>query len=222
MKPAIYEKRIGFAPRLGASLIDGIITTTLIVVVFFVVLNLSGFFDEVRAMGASGGPPDSNKSFESFFGKILTAIQVGLLVSVGYDMIELFTGASPGKHLLGMKVGNKDGSPADLPKYAFRRVLKSAPLLLSLIAFQFFEFDVDKLSQAQPNSTNPFAAMDTFGAGYFFINSLNQILQLLFLVSCLFALADHRMALHDMAAGTAIFKKKDLREYDPNAEEEVI
>ena len=131
-------KRIGFLPRLGAVVIDwifgGVFASGLAAI-----LGVLG----LGAGGAIGLAVDEQAEIESALEAAGLGAGIGALVGfisglvIGYflySLIEAFTGASPGKMVLGYKVGNEDGSAGDLSLYLKRWVIKNASSVFSMLA----------------------------------------------------------------------------------------
>jgi uncharacterized RDD family membrane protein YckC len=100
-----------------------------------------------------------------------------------YSLIEAFTGASPGKMALGLKVGMEDGRCASVAVYARRWAVKFSGTLLGLLG-------------ALP--------------GFHVVALLAPAAGLIVFVGCFLVLGDKRQSLHDVAAGTAVFRKAEL------------
>jgi uncharacterized RDD family membrane protein YckC len=100
-----------------------------------------------------------------------------------YSLIEAFTGASPGKMALGLKVGREDGRPGSVGVYARRWAVKYSGTLLGLLGA------VPGLQVAELLAT---------ASG------------LVIFAGCFLVLGDRRQALHDLAAKSAVFRRIDL------------
>lgn len=121
-------------------------------------------------------------------------LQYSTLLGIVYVSVEMLTGASPAKHMFGYKIGNPDGSPGDTPLYIKRGLIKYSPQFVSAIAL--------------------FAGL-TESLGF-----LGSLLSIGIFLGSFLALAEHKQALHDKLAKTAIYRKTDLKNYDPNAADE--
>lgn len=172
------EKRIGFLTRFGAAIIDYVLVSILSVVLGATIGGLlgvgAGATSEAGAMGGMAG---------GVMG-MMAGILIGApVIATIYFLIEGVLGASPGKMMLGIKIGNADGSRASIGSYLIRWGVKNIYFILGLIA-----------------------ALTQVGI----IGTIGMILGLIIFIGCFFVLTAKRQAFHDMAAKTAIFKRSDL------------
>lgn len=178
------NKRVGFGLRCAAALIDAVVVG---VVGGLAGAALGGLLG--GGLGGVFGGPEAGVGAASgaALGAALGAV-VGAMAAFGafvflYSLIEAFTGASPGKMALGLKVGLADGRQASVAVYGRRWAIKYSGTLLGLVG-ALPGFHVTALMA-------PAAGIIVF-------------------VGCFLALGDERQALHDLAAGTAVFRKGDL------------
>ncbi len=127
------QGRIGFARRLAAVAIDLGLTWGVALLVGPILGALFGGALGTLFGGAAEGPEGAVAG--AGIG-ILLGVMFGALVGVAifgtlYGLIEAFTGASPGKRIIGIKIGNEDGTPADLGRLLGRYAIKNIALLLS-------------------------------------------------------------------------------------------
>jgi len=181
------DLRIGFVPRLGTSILDGILGG------FFA----GGFgvflaFLGLGAGGVLGLAIDEQAELESSLEAIGIGAGIGALmgmlggVLIGYfiySIIEVVTGASPAKMILGYKAANEDGTSGDISLYLKRWAIKNASSVFSMLALV---------------------------TGLIFLNPLGSIIGFVMFLGCFLALGDDRQALHDKIAKTAIYHKKDI------------
>jgi len=175
------DKRVGFGPRLGAALID---------VVAIVILGgvFGGILGSVLGLGAgalAGSATDEGGAAVAaaavgFFGGMALGIT---LVGVLYGLIEAFTGASPGKMVLKLKIGFEDGRNAPVATYFTRWAVKYSGTILSSVGLI---------------------------TGISLLGTLGSLAGFVIFVGCFFVLAAKKQAIHDMAAKTAVFNKADL------------
>jgi uncharacterized RDD family membrane protein YckC len=104
-------------------------------------------------------------------------------VGVLYNLIEGVVGYTIGKLIIGIKIGNQDGTPASQSTLMLRYALKNIGSIFSLLSILLI---VNALS------------------------TIGSILGLIVFIGCFFVLADKRQAFHDMLAKTAVFKKDAL------------
>nr|CBL87430.1 hypothetical protein S18_848_0017 [uncultured Flavobacteriia bacterium] len=105
------------------------------------------------------------------------------LLGIGYPLIEGVTGASPGKWVLGLRIGHASGTAGDTALYAKRFAIKFIRPLLGALA----------------------------GAtGLGMLGWLAGPAGLVISLGTLLLLAPHRQALHDKLAVTAVFRRDAL------------
>jgi uncharacterized RDD family membrane protein YckC len=180
------EKRVGFGPRLGAAALD-------FVLVCIVSLIFGGALGALLGLGAGAiAGAASNEGGEAAAGAAAAGAAIGALggMAIGiyvfgflYSLIEAFTGASPGKMVLKLKVGLEDGRNAPLASYVSRWAVKYAGTLIGLVALL---------------------------PGLALLGTVGSLAGFVIFIGCFLVLGDKRQALHDMAAKTAVFKKADL------------
>ena len=109
----------------------------------------------------------------------VAATVLGLL----YGLIEGFTGWSPGKLILGIRVVDESGQRAPVGKLLLRYLVKYSGSVLA------------------------FAGLV---AGASVLSSAGQLVALGIVVGCFLVLGKARQALHDKIAGTAVLRKSDI------------
>lgn len=176
------DKRVGFGPRLGAALIDFV----LVMAVGFVFGGIIG-----GALGLGAGALTGAATDEA--GAAAAAAAVGfvggmmagtMLVMILYGLIEAFTGASPGKMILKLKIGTDDGRTAPTSTYLIRWAVKYSSSILSTLGLL---------------------------TGLGFLGTLGSLAGLVILVGCFMVLGASKQAIHDLAAKTAVYNKADLQ-----------
>jgi len=176
-------ERIGFGPRLGAFLIDSFLMA------FLVSILVSLFMPEHMAVFTHGryldiltgtGDAPSPEVMRSVWRVSSFMAHISML----YMLIEGFTGATPGKMALGLKIGRPDGTRGDQALYLTRYLIKNSPSLLNLLA-------------------------TTLGVGL--IGSLSGIAGMVVLMGGFMMLSPDRQALHDRIAHTAVFRRNALQ-----------
>jgi len=180
-------KRIGFLPRLGAAVLDWIFGG-----IFSGVLSTFLAFLGLGAGGAMGLAIDDLAEMEGALEAAGIGAGIGALIGlisglvIGYflySLIEAFTGASPGKMVLGFKVGNDDGRTGNTNLYLKRWVVKNASSVFSILALV---------------------------TGLVFLQPLGSLIGIVMFFGCFLALSAECQALHDKIAKTAIYNKQDL------------
>jgi len=177
------EKRVSFGVRVAATLIDMLIVG---VVGFGVGAALGGMLG--GSLGSAlGGASQEGAASGAAIGAALGAV-LGAVAAFGgfvflYSLIEAFTGASPGKMLLKLRVGTADGRIGSPVLYVKRWAIKYSGTVLGLLG-------------AIP--------------GLHVLGLLAPAAGVVIFVGCFVALGDRRQALHDLAAKSAVFLKADL------------
>lgn len=176
-------KRVGFGMRLAATLIDMLIVG---VVGFGAGAALGGMLGGGLGSALGGASPDgaaSGAAIGAALGAVLGAVAAfGGFVFL-YSLIEAFTGASPGKMLLKLKIGTADGRRGSPALYVKRWAIKYSGSVLGLLG-------------AIP--------------GLHVLGLLAPPAGVVIFVGCFVALGDRRQALHDLGASTAVFRRADL------------
>jgi uncharacterized RDD family membrane protein YckC len=176
------EKRVGFGPRLAAAAIDLLIVGIVGFVAGAAIGGMLGGWIG-GALGESGGAGASSGALGAAVGAVLGAVAAfGGFVFL-YSLIEAFTGASPGKMILGLTAGTDDGRRGSPALYVKRWAIKYSGTLLGLLG-------------AVP--------------GLHVLGLLAPAAGLIVFVGCFLVLGDKRQSLHDLGAATAVFRKADL------------
>ncbi len=174
------ENRIGFGRRLGAYVIDLLIVIGLA----YIVASISGtFFEKFVDFSKFTDEQaffDANPTLWLLF--VIIPIPA-VLMSFIYNLIEGFTGNTPAKYLLGIKIGNQDGTKASQGKLMGRFAIKNISSIIGLIAIALMA------------ST---------------LNIIGSVLGFVIFIGCFFVLGESKLALHDMIAKTAVYWRKDL------------
>lgn len=142
---------------------------------------IGSLFLQGAAAGVAAG--NAEAAAMGFFGMIAGMMLTLPVVMFLYFLVEAFTGASLGKMILGLKIGNADGTQAELKTFLVRYAIKQSGSLLALLGA-------------------------LTGLGFF--GTLGTIASLAIFVGCFFVLAEKKQAFQDMIANTAVFKKTDL------------
>jgi uncharacterized RDD family membrane protein YckC len=181
----IKKQRIGFGPRVGAFIIDSFIITILASILMALFMEstfnafISGQLTEAIMNNSATPQFTSQEAYDEM-------MRVSLFIahfSTLYMIIEAFLGATPGKMLMGIKIGTQDGKTGDIWLYFPRFALKNGSVLLEL-------------------------AGRITGIGL--ISSIAGLLGMAVFFGCFFVLGEKRQALHDTIARTAVFRKNEL------------
>ncbi len=182
----IEKRRVGFGPRLVAFVIDSFFIAVLASILMSAFMGptftafIKGQLTETY-LGAQA-IKDSISSREAYDGIMRISLFIAHFSTL-YMITEAFWGASPGKMLLGLKIGTQDGLKGDIWVYFPRFALKNSSVLLDLLS---------RLTHIA------------------FISSLAGFVGMVIFTGCFFALGIRKQALHDTIARTAVFRKEDL------------
>ncbi len=177
------DKRVEFVPRLMAALVDGVV----ILIAGGVAGGTLGAMLGIGAGAATGIATQGEGAMApaaaaavGFAGGMMIGFA---LVAVLYSLIEAFTGASPGKMIMKLKIGTEDGRTAPLSTYLTRWAVKYSSQILGALAII---------------------------TGISVLSQIGSLAGLVIFVGCFLVLGAKRQAIHDMVARTAVFKKADL------------
>jgi uncharacterized RDD family membrane protein YckC len=176
------EKRVGFGARLAASLIDLLIVAVVGFGVGAAIGAMLGLWTG-GTLGELGDATAPSGWAGAAVGGLPGAMAAFLVVVLSYSLIEGLTGASPGKRMLGLKVGTADGRAGSAAVYMKRWAVKYSAHVLRLLG-------------SLP--------------GLHLLGLLATPAGVAILLGCFLALGDKRQALHDIGAATAVFRKADL------------
>lgn len=119
----------GMGSRVAAFLADNVVIGLVSVALVFVFIALGMDTEEFSQMD-----PGALSMLSAMFIVFLTALQWGY-----YFFFEwLNWGQTPGKQLLGIRVGMADGAPVDLVACGLRNLIRIADLFLAAIGITFF------------------------------------------------------------------------------------
>lgn len=166
------EERIGFGKRLGAYFLDGIFTLIAAGVVGYALEDLlSGFV-----------PIDPN--IPSEMGGLFSAITAaGGICAVLYGLIEGFTGASPGKMILAIKIGQDNNTIAETSALLTRYAIKTSASIIALWGMIL---------------------------GLEFLQTISSVVSIIITIGCFFVLSEAKQALHDKIAHTAVYPEENI------------
>lgn len=176
------KNRTGFGPRLGAYLLDIVFAAGL---TFILLKIIPSFFEGLINWDAMGDEDYEGMQmiFKGSTDTVLAFLTGSALVGFLYNIIEGFTGQTPGKMLLGLTIANQDGSKTSVEKLMARFALKNISSIFGLIGLAV-----------------TISALEITG----------QVLGFLILIGCFFVLGEAKLSFHDMIAKTAVFKKSEL------------
>ena len=126
----MFSNRIGFGPRLGAALLD-LVFIIVLTVPFMFLGGVSAALVSMLGLDAMFSSEDAEALALVGAGTgLLASGAVAVLVGTAYTLIEAFTGASPGKRAMGLKVAHADGTQGNVQLYLLRWALKNSGSLL--------------------------------------------------------------------------------------------
>jgi uncharacterized RDD family membrane protein YckC len=191
-QPTIEDRRVGFGPRLGAWALDqlGLWLVTIVLVLIFMAFELgqTPFIKESLRELLSGmkvfGLP--REIFNDSMPYLLAMLYAGFISPIIYWSIEAFTGASPGKRILKLRIGREDGAIAEPSIIAMRTGIKLSDRILKLGAL--------------------IPVADAIARG---ITSASSLVEIVIIIGCFIVLSAKKQALHDMIARTAVFRANE-------------
>lgn len=113
------EKRVGFGPRFGAMILDGVIA------------GIIGYAIAAAGIGATDATATDAEGALTGLMATLGAIYVAMII---YMLIEGIKGASPGKMVLGLQIANQDGSKGDISLFMKRWAIKNVGYIFGALA----------------------------------------------------------------------------------------
>jgi uncharacterized RDD family membrane protein YckC len=179
--------RVGFWPRFGAAMIDGAVVVLLGVALANLVASLfPGYIaDAIARQQAKLDPKVAAKmSAMSDFVRWSVRWPAAVnMVEVFYGLLEGLFGRALGKLLLGLRIAGPSGQVASVGRLLGRMAVKQSGALVVM------------------------AGMLT---GSVFLARVNWIPDLAITIGFLLVFGQRRQALHDMAAGTAVYRNTDV------------
>ncbi len=121
-----YLYRVGFAPRLGASLLD--IGFTVGILMFLIIIT-GVYQDYTYVLNDLLSNPSVLNEF------LQTIIPLSFIVTFMYYAFEIIFAATPGKMILGIKIVDENMTEASVNKLALRFFYKHLSTIISLMAF---------------------------------------------------------------------------------------
>jgi len=181
------QQRVGFGPRLVAFIIDSFFIAaigSLLLAIFMDSTFQNLINGRLTEAILKAGIDLKNLESSEAYNDIIRLSNFVANFSLLYMFIEAFTGASPGKMLLSLKVGTENGKKGDTWLYFTRFAIKNSSSLLGL------------------------AGRTT---GLVLFNTLGGFAGMIIFLGCFLVLGIKKQAVHDIVAKTAIFFKNDLK-----------
>jgi uncharacterized RDD family membrane protein YckC len=179
--------RVGFLPRLGASLLDFVVVGVL---GFALMSTAASLFPSYlgAALARSQGKLGPNAPAQAVamigFAQAIVRWSLGAgLAGFFYWLIEGFTGRALGKLILGLRIANADGRKATPARLLARMAVKQSGALIAFVGML---------------------------TGVYTFAQVAQLPSWLITLGCLLVLGQKRQALHDLAAKTAVFRNTDV------------
>jgi uncharacterized RDD family membrane protein YckC len=181
------EQRIGFGPRLGALLIDCVLVGVLVAVLGGTIGGMFG----AAAGGAgaamstgTGSDAQTAAAMGGMLGALAGMLIAAAVLTLAYFLIEGFTGYTLGKLMLGIRIGNADGTQAPVSRLLLRWAVKNNSFLLRVLAV---------------------------ATGVRLLATLGSLGGLVYFIGCFLALGASKQALHDRICDTAVWPKKMIK-----------
>lgn len=132
-----YNLRCDFGIRLAASLMDGFIICVLSFIL--IMFGLASLFTGLAISSQYSTNGFASGAFiGGGIGTMIAMIGITYLVILLYGLIEAFTGASPGKRMLGVQIAYENGTQGNVNLYFKRWVIKNIGSFLSLFSYLKF------------------------------------------------------------------------------------
>jgi uncharacterized RDD family membrane protein YckC len=175
------ENRVGFWPRVAASLIDFVIVAVLAFLLKGLAASLLPDVLERKIAEATAAPAAARA--KDFTIAMATWSVAMALIGPLYGLMEGFLGYSPAKLALGLRIVGESGHPAPRATLLVRYLVKSSAALIGLVAL--------------------FVAGKT-------LEQVSMVVSLAIFAGCFLVLTKARQAVHDKIAGTAVLRKSDV------------
>jgi uncharacterized RDD family membrane protein YckC len=180
--------RVGFWPRFAAGIIDLVLVWVIGVLISGAVVSaFPGYLTEAIARSQAKIDPKVAAQMSAMLGfaQTMTRWLMGTaVVSVAYQLLtEGLFGRSLGKLMLGIRIADLNAHKAAVGRLLGRASLKQLSNLLVIVAMM----------------TNKYV-----------LSQVAQVPGWLFIIGCFFVFARNRRALHDWAAGTAVYRNSDV------------
>ncbi len=168
--------RVGFGRRFGAYFMDFLFT----IVIYIVSMLVTGAFEELMQID------DIFNNMNAYMLIMQDATLLGVLFTLLYYTTEIFFSASPGKMILGIRIGTEDRHVGNVGTLLTRYLFKHSSSILTVLS----------LIILLP-----------------ILSTLSSLIQLTIVVGFFFTLSVRRQALHDILSKTAVYHKENLKQY---------
>ena len=177
------ENRIGFGKRFAAVLIDGILCGILGFLAGGAIGGMLGAAAGAPATSAST-PMSSDQMTTMMTGAIAGALLGFFVIVLAYSLVEGFTGWTLGKLIMGIQIGNQDGTKASTGQLLLRWCLKNVSTILTVVSVL---------------------------AGVAILKTIGNLAGLGIFVGYFFIFASSKQGFHDMIAKTAVYPRSQLQ-----------
>ncbi|MDX9790798.1 MAG: RDD family protein [Candidatus Kapaibacterium sp.] len=177
-EPDPNEYRVGFLRRLAAYLIDMLILILLLTIALFATGQMNELVDATLLFMKS---LDDSQLVDT----VLKTIPITSTIHLLYFSSELFVGASLGKMVLSLRIGDVNRYPATFPKLLVRYIIKNIGTIISLIIYFFSTI---------------------------YLEFAGDLLQFIVYIGFLFTMSNNKQAFHDMLSATAVYYNNELIE----------
>jgi uncharacterized RDD family membrane protein YckC len=204
----LYKRRVGFGPRLGAYLIDGLVLGVLYyilsmiagaILLNMIAPNLETYANDMEGLADGENLGAAMNSIQDIIvaGMAVMFTVLGLAGILYYLGLEGTLGQSVGKMALGLKIAHENGN--DKGALMKRALIKALPFLVAFVMGLMIVI------------TRSLGLI----VGLYGIYSL---VSLFVLVAMFMALRDTKQALYDSMAKTAVYNKKEIGTFLPDEE----
>ncbi|MDA0940703.1 MAG: RDD family protein [Bacteroidetes bacterium] len=179
-------ERVGALTRLAAALLDYVMSTLLTMLVAWKGWGWQALVEDLQGLEELMSlyePVEEALVEAGLMGGVMGLLGATALMSVVYPLVEGLTGASPGKWILGLRVGRQNGASGDVVLYLKRFAVKFIrPVMMALSA----------------------------ATGVGLMAWLSGPAGTVMAIGTLLLLSSHKQALHDKLVGTAVYRRVDL------------
>ena len=177
------ENRIGVGKRFGAALIDGILCGIIAALAGGAIGGMLGASSMAPAAGGSTAM-SSEQMTNLMTGAVAGALVGFFVILIAYSLVEGFTGWTLGKLIVGIQIGNQDGTRASTGQLLLRWALKNSNSILTILAVL---------------------------SGIALLKTIGSLAGLAIFIGFFFIFASSKQGFHDMIAKTAVYPRKQLQ-----------
>ena len=178
-----FPYRVGFGSRFGAAFINFLV----FIVIYMIAIFMTDLPEMVQGMDIQDlTDMERLQQNEGLFQEI-NYISSVLMYSIFIIMFisEILVGTNLGKLIFRLKIASQDMKNANISTLFIRFLIKHSWIVLSFLGFI---------------------------TGVQFFGLIGFLAMLVIFIGCFFTLGQSKLAFHDMAAGTAVFRASDVRD----------